>query len=169
MIAKATTTETTLAATGGETRIADNLITELPLRDVVWASLEKVSSKQKSKEPLEEGAKHVLSFDLQGLIDGHLFHQSIDAVVSVGHSQNRSSSVTPGVNELVAYLLSKLNRTTQQRLLADIPVDFAANACELPTVDPVLLASVKAMLGTLRSTCRVAVRAPVRCQFMAVE
>jgi len=168
MIAKTATKKRT--ATGKQTTpIASDLISQLPLRDIVWGALERVASKQKNPDDIGEGSRHIVNFDVQGLIDGHLFRQSVDSVVTVGHRQTRASSVTPGVPELLAYVLGKLNHATRQRILNDVPVDFASNDCVLPESDPGIVEQAKALLAALRSSRTVQVRAPFRCQFMMTD
>ena len=146
--------------------VADNLTNQLPSRDIVWAALEKVASKQKNPDGVQDGCRHIVNFDIQGLIDGQVFRQSVDSIVTVGHSQTRCSSVTPAVPELIAVILGKLNRKTQQRILADIPTEFIENDGSLPEADQSLVSQATEMLKRLRRSKVVVSRGPIRCQFM---
>ena len=141
-----------------------NLVDEFVLRDVVWAALEKISQKQKNSAELSEGGRHHVSLHLEGTVDGHSFAQSIDSVLSIGHAQTKTSSVNPQVPELLAWILSKLNRATRTRLLNDLPQEFAERD-RMPESDPELVSATETLLKSLR-TCRpVQARGPVRCEY----
>ena len=148
---------------------APNLTDQLPSRDIVWAALERVAGKQKNPDQIAEGSKHVLNFDVQGLIDGQLFRQTIDTIVTVGHGQSRASSVTPGLAEVVAYVLSKLNHATRHRILTDVPLEFAVNDCRLPEVDEQIKAQSVEFLKQLRRSRQVRARGALRCEFMMTD
>lgn len=161
---KTKTAKPTAAKTGNKAGM--NLTTQLPARSAVWAALEKIAGKQKNSDEIADGSRHVVNLDIAGMIDGQLFTQSVDSIVSVGHRQTRSSSVTPAVLELLAYILGKLNRATRERILADAPVEFAANDCNLPATDEGLVEQVKRVLAQLRRTRTVQARGAIKCEFM---
>ena len=136
-----------------------------PLNHVVWAALEKIGSKEKKADMLAEGAKHDVQLKLAGTVDGQAFEQSIHSIVAIGHQQQRASSVNPQVPELIAYILSKLNTATRNRILTDIPAEFLENDCQLPDAGPVLLDEAKHLLQQLRRTKSVTARASIRCEY----
>ncbi len=143
-----------------------NLTTQLPLRDMVWMALEKIAARQKDPDQLTAGARHVLDMQLSGRIDGRPFRQDIDAIITVGHPQTRSSSVNPQVSELLAFILGKLNHNTRTRILTDIPGEFEANDCRIPVTDASLVEAARRLLKQLRRVRSVQTRCPVRCQFV---
>ncbi len=139
------------------------------LRSAVFAALEKIGSKQKEPRELVNGRQHSIRMLITGEIDDQLFEQSVVSILSIGHAQQRSSSVNPQVPELVAYILGKLNTVTRERILADVPVEFRQNENRLPESSPELLERSKAMLKELRQTKKVIARGPVRCEYSLVE
>lgn len=141
-------------------------LTELDsISSVVWAMLEKIGKKELQPSALEDGASHRISARIEGNVDGQAFSQAVEAILSIGHAHVKSSSVTPQVAELIAYLLSKLNRATRNRLLIDIPLEFVANDNQLPEPNPVLVDDAKRLLKQLRSQKRVNARGPIRCEY----
>ncbi len=136
-----------------------------PLSSVVFAAMEKVGAKQKKPDHLADGASHSVRMLIKGEVDGQLFEQSIVSIVSIGHRQEKSSSVNPQVAELIAYMLSKLNTATRERILADVPSEFRDNGQQLPELSKELVNAAKAMLKQLRETKTVTARGPVRCEY----
>ena len=112
-----------------------------------------------------EGASHHLLLNIGGKVDDEPFHQSVSSVLTVGHSQSKASSVTPQVPELVAYILSKLNASTRNRILNDIPREFEENGNRLPLTDPMLVEEASYMMAQLRRSKTVRANGPVRCQY----
>jgi hypothetical protein len=154
------------AQTGGnDVQDTASLNDFFPLSSVVFAAMEKVGAKQKKPDHLADGASHSVRMLIKGEVDGQLFEQSIVSIVSIGHRQEKSSSVNPQVAELIAYVLSKLNSATRERILADVPTDFCDNGMQLPESSKELVNSAKAMLKKLRATKTVTARGPVRCEY----
>lgn len=135
------------------------------LEAVVWAALEKVSQKQKDADSLPEGTQHTVNLDLSGSVDGEPFNASVNSVLSIGHRQTRSSSVNPQVPQLIAWILSKLNRVTRHRIILDLPEEFLANDKQMPEPSPVLVSEVERLLKQLRQTKTVEARGSVRCEY----
>ena len=69
--------------------------------------------------------------------------------VNVGHDGQSASSVTPDQNDLVAYLLSKINKRTREQVIRDLPEKFASLG-RVPVVDKQLTAQSADLLGRLR-------------------
>jgi len=136
-----------------------------PLSHVVWAAMGKVGQKQLKPKMLAEGSRHLVALRVEGEVDGVPFRQKLTSVVTIGHEQEKSSSVTPQVPELVAYILSKLNSATRDRLLNDIPKEFVECGNRLPTPSPVLVDEAKHMLKKLRETKTVVARGAIRCEY----
>jgi hypothetical protein len=135
------------------------------LSHVVWAALEKIGHKQMQPKELEQGSSHEVSLHIQGNVDGEPFDQKISSILSVGFEQTKSSSVNPQVPQLIALILSKLNRATRNRILSDIPTEFCDNENQLPDISPVLVDEVEHMLKRLRRSKTVQARGPVRCEY----
>lgn len=136
-----------------------------PLSHVVWAAMEKVGQKKLKPKMLKEDSRHLVALRVEGEVDGIPFRQCLTSIVSIGQEQEKSSSVTPQVPILVAYILSKLNSATRDRLLSDIPEDFLENDNQLPDVDAGVLDEAKQMLKKLRNSKTVTARGPIRCEF----
>lgn len=146
------------------------LANPLPLADstwghVVWAALEKIGHKQMKPEELEQGSTHEVSLHIRGNVDGQAFEQEINSILSIGFEHQKSSSVNPQVPQLIALILSKLNRATRNRILSDIPTEFCENSNCLPETSPVLVDEVEHMLKRLRRSKTVHARGPVRCEY----
>lgn len=146
------------------------LTNPLPLADsslghVVWAALEKIGHKQMKPEELEQGSSHEVTMSIRGNVDGHPFEQQISSILSIGFEHTKSSSVNPQVPQLIALILSKLNRATRNRILSDIPAEFCENDNQLPETSLVLLDEVEHMLKRLRQSKTVQARGPVRCEY----
>jgi hypothetical protein len=136
-----------------------------PLSHVVWAAMEKVGHKQLKPKMLAEGSRHLVALRVEGEVDGVPFRQKLTSVVTIGHEQEKTSSVNPQVPELVAYILSKLNSATRDRLLSNIPNEFVENGNQLPKPSLVLVDEAKQMLKQLRETKTVTARGPIRCNY----
>ena len=141
-------------------------LTELSsLSHVVWAALEKIGHKQMQPQELEQGSSHEVSLHIHGNVDGQPFDQKINSILSVGFEQTKSSSVNPQVPELIALILSKLNRATRNRILSDLPTEFCENENQFADISPVLLDEVQHMLKRMRRNKTVQARGPVRCEY----
>ena len=135
------------------------------LAHAVWAALEKIGGKQKQHKELLQGASHHVNLQLIGNVDGERFDESVDAVVSIAHDHERASSVTPQQSKLIAFILSKLNRSTRESILKNIPCEFVEHGQQIPEVDESIVQQSEKMLAELRSTKRVSARGAVRCEF----
>jgi hypothetical protein len=132
---------------------------------LLWAAMEKIGKKELDSDKIEDGTSHTVSLNITGNIDGEFFNQSIESLVTVGHQQTKTSSVNPQVPELLAWVLSKLNPATQNRILADIPSEFAENG-GMPKSDATLVNEAKQLLKQLRQSKSVTARGPVQCKYV---
>lgn len=140
-------------------------LTGIDLGHVVWAALEKIGHKQMKPSELEQGSSHEVSLHIRGNVDGQPFEQQINSILSIGFEQTKASSVNPQLPQLIALILSKLNRATRNRILSDIPTEFCDNENSLPETSPVLVDEVEHMLKRLRRSKTVQARGPVRCEY----
>lgn len=134
------------------------------LRHLLWAAMEKVGKKELDTEKLTDGTSHSVSMVINGTIDERPFVETIESLVSIGHQHQKTSSVNPQVAELVAWILSKLNRATRDRILTDLPQEFAENG--MPQSSKVLVDEVHQMLLQLRQQKTVTARGPIRCEYV---
>ena len=73
----------------------------------------------------------------------------VSGVLTVGHDTETAATVTPDQNELVAYLLSKLNKRTREQVLRDLPGEFASLG-QMPVVDKDITGQSAVLLANLR-------------------
>lgn len=132
---------------------------------IAWVTLERVSVKEGSRDRLSAGATHDVDIRIAGSVDGLPFEQSIAALLTIGHDQVKATSATPDQAQLLAYLLSKLNGTTREKLLRELPEQFAEAGDRLPDVDSVLVEAAAVMLKRLRGKKSIQARGPVRCEY----
>ena len=135
-----------------------------PVSPVLWAALGKVAGKEADRDGLEAGSRHEVSLHVSGDVDGRRIHQRIEAILSVGHDQQKATSVTPEQPKLIAAILSKLNAATRERILNDLPEEFEAEG-QLPELDKELVVAAGAMLKRLRASKQITANGPVRCEY----
>jgi hypothetical protein len=140
-----------------------------PVTAAAWAALEKVASKEGGRDDLAAGARHVVRLTLTGEVDGMPFEQSIAGVLTVGHDQRRAASTTPAQPRLVAAILAKLNQVTRNRVLRELPAEFAASGGMLPVDDDALVTAAEEMLRKLRAEHEVVARGAVRCEYKLIS
>ena len=137
------------------------------LRHLVWAALEKIGKKELDSKLLDEGTSHTVSMHIEGTIDEQSFSETIESLVSIGHQHQKTSSVNPQVAELIAWILSKLNRSTRNRILSDLPQEFEDRG-GMPESSQSLVNEVDHMLLQLRQTKTVNARGPIRCEYVLI-
>ncbi len=119
---------------------------------LVWAALDKAAGKEKRRELLQPGAKHNVSLELSGAVDGQAIdRRQVAGVLSIGHDSTRASSSGPAAGEVLGYLLAKLNPKTREKILRTLPEEFAAGGGKLPAVDADIVAAAENLLGRLRN------------------
>lgn len=134
------------------------------LRHLVWAAMEKIGRKELESDLLQEGTSHTVSMHIEGTVDEQPFTEIIESLVTVGYKQQKTSSVNPQVAELIAWILSKLNRATRNRILSDLPQEFEEHG--MPISSKTLVDEVNHMLLRLRQTKTVTARGPIRCEYV---
>lgn len=134
------------------------------LLHLVWAALEKVSKKELDSDALTEGSSHEVLLKITGTVDDEPVCETIASTVTVGYSRTKSSSVNPQIDKLLAWVLSKLNGSTRNRILLDIPAEFSETG-EMPESDPVIVEQAKYLLKHLRQIKTVNARGPIGCQY----
>ena len=133
-------------------------------KDVVWAALEKIGHKHKNRSAIAPNSVHEVNLHLSGTVNGEPFEQDLYSIVSVGCDQQKATSATPDLPKLIAVILGKLNRATREKLLAEIPTEFAHNDGEMPNCSQAIVAQTDLMLKKLRSEKQIRVKGSVRCQ-----
>ena len=134
------------------------------LRHLLWAAMEKIGKKELDSKLLDDGTSHTVSMHIEGTIDEQPFSETIESLVSIGLQHQKTSSVNPQVVELIAWILGKLNRATRNRILSDLPQEFAESG--MPEASPSLVDEVDHMLLQLRQTKTVNARGPIRCEYV---
>ncbi len=134
------------------------------LRHLLWAAMEKIGKKELDSKLLDDGTSHTVSMQIEGTIDEQPFSETIESLVSIGLQHQKTSSVNPQVVELIAWILGKLNRATRNRILSDLPQEFAESG--MPESSPSLVDEVDHMLLQLRQTKTVNARGPIRCEYV---
>ena len=132
---------------------------------IVWAVMEKVGSGERDPQLLAEGSRHEVDLQLSGHVDGRWLNKRVGATVTIGHDQTKSTSATPQLAHLVAYILGKLNNQTRMRVLNDLPDEFAANDCVLPDAEESCVLLSAKLLKKLRSKKQIRARRAIRCQY----
>ena len=128
---------------------------------VLWAATDKVAAKELDRDRLQANETHRVRLMITGEIDGRTVHRSLHGTLSVGADQKRAVSATPDQPTLVALILSKLNEATRDKILTELPDQFAKLGT-WPEVSPKLVESAEQMLRSIRSKKTVKVRGNVR-------
>ncbi len=143
---------------------SNQLSGKFALKDIVWAALEKIGSKNKNRDAIPENSVHQVELRLSGTVDGESFEQSLSSIVSIGSDLQKATSAIPDLPKLIALILAKLNRATRERLLQDIPNEFFENDHEIPNCSEVIVDQTERMLKKLRREKQIFVKGPVRCE-----
>jgi hypothetical protein len=69
----------------------------------------------------------------------------------------------------VAAILAKLNQVTRNRVLRELPAEFAASGGMLPVDDDALVTAAEEMLRKLRAEHEVVARGAVRCEYKLIS
>jgi len=116
----------------------------------VAAALAKFAKAHTDRDAMPDGAAYDVDIAMAATVNGQPLAAEVTADVTVGHAQTRASSVGPDQNHVIAAILAKLNTRTRNKILHDLPAEFAA-AGELPEVDPEAIEDVKAFRKALRA------------------
>ncbi|MBC8356985.1 MAG: hypothetical protein H8E66_33860 [Planctomycetes bacterium] len=136
-------------------------LTEQELAAVLWAATDKAASKEADRDVLPANDSRQVRLMITGEIDGLTVHRSLHGTLMVGADQERAVSATPNQATLVALILSKLNEATRDKILADLPRQFAEEG-KWADVSPNLVESAEQMLRDIRSKKTIKVRGNVR-------
>jgi len=131
--------------------------------------LAKVAGKEARRDLLDAGATYKGHLRVVAELDGATVEKLVDAELSVGHDSKRSWSVVVDSRALTALLLSKLNATTREHLVRELPELFAAAGNQLPEVDPVMLALADSLLVRLRAKKTQTAKGTVACRYKLAE
>lgn len=114
------------------------MINLISLRNVVLKSISEAFAKQFDRKQVDEGVKHsiIASCKVTGAVDGmpFSFHLPVDSTLTVGHSTTRTSSVTPAIENQLAYVLELIELAYGEAAVSDIVRDIEAKYAETRTV-----------------------------------
>ena len=147
------------------TKVVERRLNERALSAMLWAAVAKAASKEVEHDALPRGEQSKVRLMITGEIDGQTVHRSLLGELAVGEDQQRAMSATPDQATLVALILAKLNRITREKILAELPLLFAAHGDCWPEVDGGLLSSAERMLKQIRARKTVTVRGSVRYKY----
>lgn len=134
----------------------------------LWSALGYIAGKEADRDALADGSLTTIDLTVSGSIDGLPVAERITGRLTVGHSTEKASSSTPNVSHIIAALLSKLNKATRAKVLAEIPADYAAGGQSLPELSVGDVADAENLLAALRQTKRVTARGPVKCEYSLI-
>jgi len=127
---------------------------------VAWAALGKAASKECRAEVLGEGARHEVLLRIDGRVGRHEFIRSVSGELTVGFATTRAASRAPDTAHLLAVLLSKFNSRVREKLLEELPEQFAELG-SLPEVPEARVAEAQGLLKRLRTKVQQSVRPQV--------
>jgi hypothetical protein len=134
-----------------------------------WAALSKVSDKEGNRAALQAGTAHNVNLAILGEVDGERISMEFLADLTVGHDSVRASSNAPDTNHLVACILSKLNKATREKILRELPEEFASNGNALPAIGESLIDAAGDMLKRLRAKVSQPVKGSVACKYRLID
>jgi hypothetical protein len=133
----------------------------------VYAALAAVAKKELLREALPGGAAHKIELSLWARIDDRPeFKREFTAVLNVGFDSMRGASEACDPKHLLAYVLSKLNPATRQKLLNELPATFVKNDNQLPEVADALLEASGQLLAKLRTQKSSIVKGSVSVKYL---
>lgn len=131
----------------------------------VWAALAYVSGKEGDRDALPDGALRAVDLSIVGSVDGCEVSERVVGRLTVGHATEKASSSTPDISHIIGCLLSKLNKATRAKVLAEIPAEYAAGGQSLPELSVGDVADAENLLVALRQTKRITARGAVKCEY----
>lgn len=139
-----------------------NPVNKVELSAAVIQAAAKIFEKESRRDDLRDGGAYSVDLYVTGRVNnGPVFKKCYHAEMSVGHATVQASSATPDQAKLIGHILSKLNATTREAILRDLPNEFAANGNELPAVAKEIEAATDGLLKKLRASKQVAKRGNV--------
>lgn len=130
------------------------------IESAAWSAIGKYAGKQANRDALPDGSNYSADLSVSGNIDGVEFAADVFGHLTVGYETTKASSATPQPARLIAAILSKLNSATREKVLRELPADFAARG-ELPDVSADIESAATAMLKQLRAAKQQTVRGSV--------
>lgn len=130
----------------------------------LWAILAKIASKEWVRGELPGGLACEYHLSVAGVVGGAPVATSAGGILTVGADQQKASSTGPKAEHVLACVLSKLNETTRDKILAELPEHFAKEG-ELPDVSALLMERTKQFLARLRNKKQITARGPIGCQY----
>jgi len=140
-------------------------LTQAPpeIKAAAFAALAKLEEKCGDRDALPGGASHTVALQIVATVDGQPAGElSAACNLAVGFPQQRAGSAPPA-DDLLAYVLGKLNRATQEAVLRNLAADYAADGGRLP-VDDTLADRAKQVLKAARATQQTTARGAVSVQ-----
>jgi hypothetical protein len=134
----------------------------------VLACAAKIASGEAVRDDIPDGyTASGVEVMIAAKIGGQVYREQFLADINVGHASVRASSVNPDMGQVLGLILSKLNTATRDKILADLPAEFAANGCELPEVDAGIAEAAAAMLKKMRASKSQDVRGSVSVKYQS--
>ena len=128
---------------------------------VVAAALGKFAARHTDRDAMPDDAEYNVDIAIAAKVDGEPYTAEIAAGVHVGRLSTRASSVGHSQDHLIAAILAKLNTTTRDKVLRDLPDEFE-RVGGLPPVTDEALAAVEAFRKRLRAKVSQQVRGSVK-------
>lgn len=141
-------------------------VNETLVSSAAWAALGYVAGKEGNRDALPAGSSMVVDLRIDGFIEGQPIEHSISGRLTVGRDSERASSTTPNLDQVLAWVLGKLNKATREAVLRDLPAEFEANGSAMPNVTVGAVVQVKTLLSKLRQTKQTPVRGSVKYEYV---
>jgi hypothetical protein len=136
---------------------------------VAWAALGKVADKEGDRSALPPGSTHKVNLAILGEVDGNRVSTEVFAELTVGHDSVRAASSTPNADHVLALILGRLGKTMRERILRELPEEFAQNGDTLPAADESLIEAAGGMLKRLRAKISQPVKGSVACKYQRID
>lgn len=136
------------------------------LRSAIFHSLVKIAGKEGDRDDLTPGSSHKCKLTVLAEIDGQRFSQSWDADLSVGHDSTRASSVGAPQEDVLAWVLRRVNAQTKAAVLREMAEQYAAAGNTFDVTEQERN-EAKAALSKLRQKVSQEVRGTVRVNYQA--
>ena len=140
-------------------------MTKTEINAACWAALECVAKKECRRDALVAGAEYDVQLRVAGEVKTKPFTAEAEAHVAVNHDGTRVVSQAPPTPHLVAYLLSKMPKTTRETVLLNLPGVFSAMENRLPDVDADLVEAAEKLLQRLRAKIQQQVRGSISTSY----
>ena len=130
-----------------------------------WAAVEKVAAKEGGRDDLTPAHPTSSTSRWRAMSMARRWNNPSAAFLPWGTISPGDKLATPAQPRLVAAILAKLNQVTRNRVLRELPAEFAASAGLLPVADEQLVTEAEEMLRKLRAEHEVVARGAVRCEY----